>query len=427
MSILNFEDGKKSKNYSNKTSQQKRFKAILGIGAVALSIGLGSTLAANINLNSGTPVEFGQGVVTTTACDSSVFVTPFSTFVNDANFPGFFFSSFTVSDIQSECDGKVFIIKAYKNGQSNPLDLYSINAGNPFNEVKVLRSEGSYSPIGDGSFEAGISSSGDDSFTVTFATSVDQVTTTSVALAQDVDRMTIETMDLSDVASASESFVRVQDTSDAGTLTSSEDVAGSTSVVNDGTGYVNVLVKNEFGETLETPGVLTATATDGAVIAWNSSPTSSSADFLLGVSGVLYVKQGSANSNQSITTTITVSFNGTTLATKTITFAGGDSDPGPDEPEIRNVYWVDACPGGPCALPSSGGQQTYVVGGSSPTIYEFPTDPEAYGWEFAGWGGQFSDNGDLTLTATWDEVTGGGGGFGDFCSMNPDDPSCWGG
>ena len=421
MSILNFEDGKKSKNYSNKTSQQKRFKAILGIGAVALSIGLGSTLAANINLNSGTPVEFGQGVVTTTACDSSVFVTPFSTFVNDANFPGFFFSSFTVSDIQSECDGKVFIIKAYKNGQSNPLDLYSINAGDPFNEVKVLRSEGSYSPIGDGSFEAGISSSGDDSFTVTFATSVDQVTTTSVALAQDVDRMTIETMDLSDVASASESFVRVQDTSDAGTLTSSEDVAGSTSVVNDGTGYVNVLVKNEFGETLETPGVLTATATDGAVIAWNSSPTSSSADFLLGVSGVLYVKQGSANSNQSITTTITVTFNGTTLATKTITFAGGDS--GPDEPETRNIIWDDACPYGSCSVRSFGGQQTYVYGGGSPTITDLPSDPEAYGWIFEGWASNFASNGDLTMTATWTEDnSGGGGGGGGFCEEW--DPFC---
>jgi hypothetical protein len=216
----------------------------------------------------------------------------------------------------------------------------------------------------------------------------------------------------------------VQDTSEAGTLTSSNDVDGSTSVVNDGTGYINVLVKNGFGETIAIPGVLTATATNGAAIGWNSSPPDASASVLVGVSGVLYVKQGSANANASVTTTITVSFNGLTLATKTIAFAGDDSGGGGGGPETRNVYWDDNCPA--ACLPSSGGQQIYILGGDGPTITDFPSSPSADGWIFDGWIPDFAANGDLTNIASWIEDNSGGGGGGDYCMMNPDDPSCWG-
>jgi hypothetical protein len=203
MSILNFDDGKNSKKHPNKASQHKRFKAILGVGAVALSISLGSTLAASINLNGGDPLEFGQGIVLTTACDSNgVFVTPNSEFVNSANSPGFDFTSFTVSDISDACDGKVFTIKAYKNGQSNPLNLYNVNAGDSFNKVEVLRSQGNYSSIGAGSFPEGITSTAVETFTVTFATSVDGLTTVPVASAEDVDRITIESRDATDEDSA---------------------------------------------------------------------------------------------------------------------------------------------------------------------------------------------------------------------------------
>jgi hypothetical protein len=413
MSILNFDDGKNSKKHPNKASQQKRFKAILGVGAIVLSVSLGSTLAANINLNSGTPVEFGQGVATTTACDNSISITPNSEFVNSADNPGFAFTSFTVSDISDACDGKLFTIRAYKNGQNDPLNLYNVNAGDSFDKVEVLRSQGNYSSVGEGSFPEGITSSAVETFTVTFATSVDGLTTVPVALAEDVDRMTIESRDLTNIASASESFVRVQDTSEAGTLTSSDDVDGSTSVVNDGTGYVNVLVKNGFGETLATPGVLSATATNGAAIEWNSSPADFSTSVLTGVSGVLYVKQGSANANASVTTTITVSFNGTVLASKTIAFAGQDSDGGGGGPETRNVYWDDDCPPVYC-VPSSGGQQTFIEGEQ---VTDYASDPSASGYSFTGWTSVTDSGGDLTFTANWmqDFSGGGGGGGGDDC------------
>jgi hypothetical protein len=51
------------------------------------------------------------------------------------------------------------------------------------------------------------------------------------------------------------------------------DVAGSTTVVNGGTGYVNVLARDAMHQTLATSGVLQATATGGAVVAWDGAPT----------------------------------------------------------------------------------------------------------------------------------------------------------
>ena len=65
MEILKFENS--SRPTRNKNSSSKVVLGLAGIAAVAL---LGSTLAANISLNSGSAVEFGQGVALTSACDS---------------------------------------------------------------------------------------------------------------------------------------------------------------------------------------------------------------------------------------------------------------------------------------------------------------------------------------------------------------------
>jgi hypothetical protein len=64
--------------------KKSKYRAFIGIGIIAAAVGLSSTLAANININSG-PVEFGQGVAQTVACsgDESVIVTPASIFSNE--------------------------------------------------------------------------------------------------------------------------------------------------------------------------------------------------------------------------------------------------------------------------------------------------------------------------------------------------------
>ena len=78
MEILNFSDQEGSGS-----KKRSRSRAFIGIGVIAAAVGLSSTLAANISINSG-PVEFGQGVAQTVACsgDESIIVTPATSFTN---------------------------------------------------------------------------------------------------------------------------------------------------------------------------------------------------------------------------------------------------------------------------------------------------------------------------------------------------------
>jgi len=99
---------------------KKPFKLVFGIAMLVGTVALGSTLAASINLNSGGPVEFGQGVTQTAACDSEIIVTPYSSFVNGD--PGeFMFTRLKLEGVDTTtgsgsnegCAGKTFTIKLY--------------------------------------------------------------------------------------------------------------------------------------------------------------------------------------------------------------------------------------------------------------------------------------------------------------------------
>ena len=97
-------------------SPKKKFKVVLGIGLLAAVMGMGSTLAASISLNTGSAVEFGQGIASTTACDTEINLTPYSTYVNDTVAADFLFTSFALSDVDTStdyCGGKTFVIKGY--------------------------------------------------------------------------------------------------------------------------------------------------------------------------------------------------------------------------------------------------------------------------------------------------------------------------
>jgi hypothetical protein len=68
----------------SKKKNQAKYKAALGVSSVVGLFGIGSTLAANISLNGGGNVEFGQGVATTAACDEDGFnITPITSFDNE--------------------------------------------------------------------------------------------------------------------------------------------------------------------------------------------------------------------------------------------------------------------------------------------------------------------------------------------------------
>jgi hypothetical protein len=127
MEILKFENSPRPARKKSSSS-----KIVLGFASIAAVAMLGSTLAASITLNTGSAVEFGQGVAQTTACDSSIVVTPTSTFNNTDN--RFELTSFQLSDVDATaCLDKLFTVNAYEDGTSSSLGTYTFryNSGTP--------------------------------------------------------------------------------------------------------------------------------------------------------------------------------------------------------------------------------------------------------------------------------------------------------
>ena len=188
MSLLNFESSGPSRHGS-----KKPFKLIFGIGTLVVAIALGSTFAASINLNSGAPVEFGQGVTQTVACDDEVTITPYSNFLNDGEYSDFYFTSFTVTGISESCNGKIFTIKAYSAAGSSPLNLYITDGNYDYNNVNIKNDNGSFSFVGGGLLAEAIEDIA-TGFRVTFTISG---TPPSIAdaSAEDVYRITLESQD----------------------------------------------------------------------------------------------------------------------------------------------------------------------------------------------------------------------------------------
>jgi hypothetical protein len=101
--ILNL--GGAAENNNPAPKSRKKLRVILGIGALAAVTGIGSTLAANISLNGGGNVEFGQGVATTAACDDDITLTPVSEFSNTEEDATFAMTAIQVSGIDLTPEG----------------------------------------------------------------------------------------------------------------------------------------------------------------------------------------------------------------------------------------------------------------------------------------------------------------------------------
>jgi hypothetical protein len=113
----------------------------MGIGLVIAVLGVGSTLASTITINSGQNSEFGQGVERTVYCggEEKITVTPLSGYINNpdpeptatlepedghnsvpSTPPGsFYLSGIRVSDIPEKCSGVDFVLSVYPSGSAN--------------------------------------------------------------------------------------------------------------------------------------------------------------------------------------------------------------------------------------------------------------------------------------------------------------------
>lgn len=90
---------------------------------LAAVLPLGYTLAANINLGSNSPVEFGQGVLKATACDDQIMVKPGATFDNQIA-KAFGVNTLIISDIANSCIGKVLTFDFYSETSTSPSNSY---------------------------------------------------------------------------------------------------------------------------------------------------------------------------------------------------------------------------------------------------------------------------------------------------------------
>ena len=137
------------------------------------------TFAGNISLNSGTGVEFGQGVSQAVACsgNADLTLTPRSSFTNGS--PGaHYLNSVTVSNIPDSCFGVDFTINAYNDSSGSPLVLFNASSTSAVVYSKA------------GTFSRGIGSTG---MTVASSTGTFTATfTVPVAQSSDVFKLTIQ-------------------------------------------------------------------------------------------------------------------------------------------------------------------------------------------------------------------------------------------
>ena len=165
--------------------EQPRKRSLLGILTSIVLIAGGAffvqtTLAANVTINSNQSKEFGQGIAQTPACsgNTSLTLTPVSTFVNASGGGGYYFNSATVSGIPDTCFGVDLIINAYGATSNSPLALFNSTSTN----AVIYNSSGTFL-VGAGSAGMSISSS-TRSFTISFAS--------PVALTSNIAKFTIQ-------------------------------------------------------------------------------------------------------------------------------------------------------------------------------------------------------------------------------------------
>jgi hypothetical protein len=138
-----------------------------------------TTFASDISINSGSAVEFGQGVSQTVACsgDTTLTITPQSSFINTD--PGaHYLSSVIVSNIPVSCYGVDLTINFYDITNSTPLALFNTTS----TSAVIYNNAGAFSR-GTGSTGMTVASSS-GTFTATF--------TTPVALSSNVFKLTIK-------------------------------------------------------------------------------------------------------------------------------------------------------------------------------------------------------------------------------------------
>jgi hypothetical protein len=169
MEILKFEGSSRAP-----LKQRKGFRVILGITVMGVFAALGSTLAANITINSSQAVEFGQGLSAAAACDSTITVKPRASFTNGTDTAG----TFTLASLEfggldyASCNNKELVISTYDSGVATA-NYFGGTTNDSYTAVTVLIKSDSAVVASPASGEkptivSSVGSGSSETFTVTF-------------------------------------------------------------------------------------------------------------------------------------------------------------------------------------------------------------------------------------------------------------------
>jgi hypothetical protein len=107
------------------------------------------------------------------------------------------------------------------------------------------------------------------------------------------------------------------------TAATGTDASGSTNLANGSTGFINFNIKDGYQSEITAGDPLVATATNGAIVNISSTIGSASGSTSVSVAdNSATIAVGQATANAPVTTTVTLTFKGTTVCSKTITIQG---------------------------------------------------------------------------------------------------------
>jgi hypothetical protein len=188
MEILKFEGSSRAP-----LKQRKGFRVVLGITVMGVFAALGSTLAANITINTSNAVEFGQGLSAAAACDPTITVKPRASFTNQSDTAGVFnLASLEFGGLDyTGCDNKELVISTYDSGTSTANYFGGISSDS-YTAVTILIKSDSAAVVSPSSVEkptivSSVGKTGSETFTVTFGKPLTQ--------AGKVYKVTVESRD----------------------------------------------------------------------------------------------------------------------------------------------------------------------------------------------------------------------------------------
>jgi len=290
-------------------------KSILKRIALVATIGLGaSALAVLPAANAAAPNDIAVGDLGLTTTTATIGVCAVDTSVAGAAYvamvPG---KTFTLTVGAGGSGEKIYV------GVSGSVKITAATGFDTADETKA------YS-VTDNAGELDYAQTGDTIDLISTVVGDGAVTVRSTATGSAVEIITFEVVASCANNTYDPTYSAVQIRNDDDGATGNVDVPGAYIVANGGTGYINLALTDVYGNDLSGTGSLVASATNGAVVSWDAAATVQSSTAMstgVGATGTeLYVVQGTANKDKPLTTTVTITLNGTNVGTKTLVFTG---------------------------------------------------------------------------------------------------------